>query len=301
MSDLPTVLFVDDEERILRSLRLLFRGKAKVLTTTSGREAVERVREQPVHVVVSDQRMPGMTGVEVLREVREHSPSTMRVLLTGYADLSAIVASVNEGEIFRFVEKPWNAVHLVETVGQAAALARVAFASVPAPLPPGARVLVLERVPDTVTQVQALLPPSVEVRHASSVDASLEYLAEHECAVLVADLPPGSAEIAAAIKTLKQHSPQTVCIVAAHFRDARVLIGLINEGQVFRFLPRPLSRELLRRSLVAALARYAEFRAAPALVQRHAVEPARDAAAGSLSGRLAGVWKRIRERSALRA
>ena len=132
MSDaLPRVLFVDDEERILRSLRMLFRGRAEILATTSGREAVELVRSHRVHVVVSDQRMPGMTGVDVLREVAACSPPTMRILLTGYADLDAMTASVNEGEIYRFVEKPWDAQRLIATVEQAARIAMDEFGTGP--------------------------------------------------------------------------------------------------------------------------------------------------------------------------
>ena len=76
---LPTVLFVDDEERILRSLRMLFRGRCEVLATTSGKEAIEWVRQRPVHVVISDQRMPEVSGVAVLRAVAQHSPATMRI------------------------------------------------------------------------------------------------------------------------------------------------------------------------------------------------------------------------------
>ncbi|TLY50310.1 MAG: response regulator [Gammaproteobacteria bacterium] len=120
-SERATVLFVDDEERILRSLRMLFRGRYEVLTTTSGHEALKMLRERRVHVVVSDQRMPLMLGVDLLRQVREISPVTMRLLLTGYSDLSAIVASVNESEIFRFIEKPWQAPYLLDVVEQAIA------------------------------------------------------------------------------------------------------------------------------------------------------------------------------------
>src|SRR5262249_38743146 len=122
--NLATVVFVDDEERILRSLRMLFRGRYNVLTTTSGREAVEMVRKQPVHAIVSDQRMPEMRGVDVLRDVRAVSPATMRLLLTGYSDLQSIVASVNEGEIFRFIEKPWQPQYLMDVVEQAVQIAQ---------------------------------------------------------------------------------------------------------------------------------------------------------------------------------
>jgi serine/threonine-protein kinase len=302
---LPVVLFVDDEERILRSLSLLFRRRARVLTAGSGAEALRLVGERTVHVVVSDQRMPGMTGVEVLRGVRERSPQTMRVLLTGYADLSAIVSSVNDGEIFRFVEKPWAPQQLIEVVEQAAA---VAMAQVASPVPgaaagEGLRVLVLDEGREVLDLVREALPPGAAMLHAATLEAALARLAEEDVAVLVVDLPSGG-DMAEALKTLKRYSPQTLSIVATRFADVRLLIGLINQGQVFRFLPKPLGRELLRRSLQSALERHRQFQAEPTLLRRHAVEaaPGGEAPAeAGLPGRLLGYWRRIRERAAARA
>jgi len=103
-----SVLFVDDEPYVLESLRELFARRYKVFTTTSGEEALEIVKNNNIAIVVSDQRMPGMKGVEVLRAIRELSPNTMRLLLTGFADVDAIVDSVNVGEVFRYVKKPWD-------------------------------------------------------------------------------------------------------------------------------------------------------------------------------------------------
>ena len=119
----PTVLFVDDEERILRSLRMLFHKDYEVKTTTDGHEALAMVRGTKVHVLVSDQRMPIMPGVELLRLVKEASPNTMRLLLTGYSDLEAIVGSINEGEIFRYIAKPWSTEEIKGTVAKAAEIA----------------------------------------------------------------------------------------------------------------------------------------------------------------------------------
>ena len=87
----PRVLFLDDDERILKTLKALFRSRYDVLTTTEGQIALEYMKQGHVHVVVSDQRMPGMTGVEFLRKAKEISPNTIRILLTGYSDLTAIV------------------------------------------------------------------------------------------------------------------------------------------------------------------------------------------------------------------
>jgi response regulator RpfG family c-di-GMP phosphodiesterase len=304
---LPIVLFVDDEERILRSLRMLFRGRCEILTTTSGKEAIEWVRQRPVHVVVSDQRMPGVTGVEVLRAVAEHSPATMRILLTGYADMEAVTASVNDGEIFRFIEKPWNAAHLIDTVMQAARIATRDFAlaaSRPAQIsaPTGApfasiaaRMLVLDDGNALATQVRELLPAAVHIDHVHDLESALEFLAEHDVAVIVAALSSADGDVADALKQLKQLRPATLAIVVSSLRDSRLLIGLINEGQVFRFLLQPAPRELLRRGLIAALERHAQLRAQSNLLRRHEVEAPREVPAATMPGRLLQAWRRLRE------
>jgi DNA-binding NtrC family response regulator len=313
---LPSVLFVDDEERILRSLRMLFRGRCEILTTTSGREAIDWVRQRPVHVVVSDQRMPGVSGVEVLRAVAEHSPATMRVLLTGYADMDAVTASVNEGEIYRFVEKPWNGPYLLDVVDQAARVAVRDFAAaaeravaakrapIPAAppaalLPIAARVVVLDEAAAIAAQVRELLPDAVQVDHARDLEGALDLLAEHDVAVVVAHLSSAGGDVADALKQLKRLRPATLAIVISPLRDSRLVIGLINEGQIFRFLLQPPVRELLRRGLIAALERHAELRTSTNLLQRHDVEPAR-AEPATMPGRLLNYWRRIREAATAR-
>src|SRR5690606_10802251 len=123
------VLFVDDEPRVLTTMRMLFRANYQVFTAEGGAQALEMLKTQPVDVVVSDQRMPGMTGIELLRVARELNPNAMRILLTGYSDLSAIIGSINEGEIFRFVSKPWANEELTTTVARAVAAARASEAA----------------------------------------------------------------------------------------------------------------------------------------------------------------------------
>jgi response regulator RpfG family c-di-GMP phosphodiesterase len=296
---LPTVLFVDDEERILRSLRMLFRGRCEILTTTSGLEAIEWTRTRRVHVIVSDQRMPEIGGVEVLRAVGQHSPRTMRLLLTGYADLEAVTASVNDGEIFRFIEKPWNGSQLVASVEQAASIAMREFAA-PASAavagsskPEAARLLVLDDFGMLASQVRELLPTSISVHHATTLEGALDVLATESYDVLVSRLTSANGDVAAALKELKRLEPTMPAIVVSPLRDSRVIIGLINEGQIFRFLLEPTVRELLRRGLVAALERATELRAAATLRRRYAVEAPREPHA-SLSGRLAHYWQRVR-------
>jgi len=115
-----TVLFVDDEKSILSSLVRLFRNEEfEIFTATSGAEGIEIVEEKDVSLVISDHRMPEMTGVEFLSRVKDISPDSIRIMLTGYADLEASIAAINKGEVYRFITKPWNDEELLITVKQA--------------------------------------------------------------------------------------------------------------------------------------------------------------------------------------
>jgi two-component system NtrC family sensor kinase len=111
------VLVVDDDEHVRRSLRrVLRRASCTFLEAPEAATALEILAREPVHVVVSDYRMPGMDGVEFLRVVKERYPAIQRVLLTGQADTAAIEEAVNRSEIFRFIWKPWDESHLLLTV-----------------------------------------------------------------------------------------------------------------------------------------------------------------------------------------
>ncbi len=103
------VLLVDDEEKIIASLRRLLRREGyELVTANCGLEAITVLEAEPVPLVISDYRMPGMTGVELLREVRQRWPNTIRIILSGYSEVSTIIAAINEGEIYKFISKPWN-------------------------------------------------------------------------------------------------------------------------------------------------------------------------------------------------
>ena len=306
--NLATVLFVDDEERILRSLRMQFRGRYEVLTSTSGQDALQIVRSRVVHAVVSDQRMPGMLGAELLSRVREASPATMRLLLTGYSDMQAIVASVNEGEIFRFIEKPWHPQRLLEAVDQAVQVARqeiAASASVPAPAlaaarnPTGLKLLTIDEDLTTYGLVRELADTNFDVQYATTLESALAVLSEQRIAVVVAGLKHRSDDVIGALKTLKRYSPGTLTIAVSPLGDSYGLIELINQGQIYRFLPKPLSRELLRRSLQSAVDHYLRIRATPMLAARHAVEETAPEPTTTLSSRLLGYWRRIRDNGRL--
>jgi two-component system NtrC family sensor kinase len=114
------VLIVDDDERVRRALkRVLRRARCRILDAPESQAALELLAHEPVQVVVSDYRMPGMSGVEFLRIVKDRWPSIQRVLLTGQADSTAIEEAVNQSEIFRFIWKPWDDSHLLITIQSA--------------------------------------------------------------------------------------------------------------------------------------------------------------------------------------
>ena len=114
-----TILYVDDEENNLYSFKATFRMKYKVLIALSGDEALEIMKAKPVHIIITDQRMPNMTGVEFLEKVIEIFPDPIRILLTGYADMGAVVDAVNKGKIFHYLAKPWNEEELDLTITRA--------------------------------------------------------------------------------------------------------------------------------------------------------------------------------------
>ncbi|GAB5604914.1 HD domain-containing phosphohydrolase [Sideroxyarcus sp. TK5] len=113
MSETPdttaTILFVDDEANILSSLKRLFRPLGyRILTAESGAEGLEILQREPVDLVVSDMRMPEMNGAQFLEQVRARWPATLRILLTGYAEIDATIEAINKGHIYRYVSKPWE-------------------------------------------------------------------------------------------------------------------------------------------------------------------------------------------------
>jgi response regulator RpfG family c-di-GMP phosphodiesterase len=116
---LANILYVDDEQNNLISFKATFRLKYNVLTAISGEEAKKVLAENEVHIIITDQRMPGMTGVEFLESILDEYPRAMRILLTGYADMNAVIDAVNKGKIFHYLSKPWVEEELDETIQRA--------------------------------------------------------------------------------------------------------------------------------------------------------------------------------------
>jgi response regulator RpfG family c-di-GMP phosphodiesterase len=103
-----SILYVDDELNNLISFKAAFRIKYNILTAISGEEAINLLKKNEVNIIITDQRMPQMTGVEFLENILHEFPDPIRILLTGYADMNAVVDAINKGKIFHYLTKPWN-------------------------------------------------------------------------------------------------------------------------------------------------------------------------------------------------
>lgn len=320
------VMFVDDEPRVLSSMRALFRRDYNVHLANSGNEALELLEQQDMDVIVSDQRMPGMTGVDVLKACKQRAPRAMRILLTGYADKDAIAASINEGEVFRYLTKPCARETLRETLALAVNAAGIeiptrptpgstpqhpdtegktappapvrlmprrprtpapdvrgdaeavvagritnAFARKREPVQQATELMVLSSDPEFTAALESALGMSYRMHVVASVEQAISELEDNPIGVLITDTAVSGDDVQALTTQLKHSVPELVTIVASDHSDAHRLIDLINGGQVFRFLLKPIKPKQTAIWIESAVNKHLELVSNPELVARHAV------------------------------
>ena len=288
----PVIMFIDDEQRVLKSMRAMFRRDYDVLLANSGAEALQLLASHNVEVVVSDQRMPEMTGVEVLAEIKQRSPETVRILLTGYADLAAVEASINEAEVFKYLMKPCPAEEVRGAVqaaldmrngaGSASPLgendivyvedderpvsnvtpinakskAAIAVPEKPAASPAVAVDILVFSEDTALFKGIAAASPNHRVHQAKSQTQVLGMVQEHPIGVLVTDVGVDEKGVAQLSQAVREVTPEIVIILASERSDANLLIQLINSGQVFRFFLKPLQAGLCKIWLASAMRRF---------------------------------------------
>ncbi|NJD24777.1 MAG: response regulator [Betaproteobacteria bacterium] len=279
------ILCVDDEPNILRSLTWLLQREFEVHTATGAREALDLIGRHDFDVIISDQRMPGMSGSELLREAALVSPRAMRILLTGYSDLPAMLRSVNDSEVYRFINKPWKINELPQIVGEAAAIARSSGIAetllVPGPedaVEDDARafsetILVIDDEAAVVDQLRAELGSDLPVVHAGNIADAIAAFAEFTVGIVLADTRVDNTDTTALLRMLKHQEPQIVTVVYTSAADAGDVVNLINQGQIFRFLAKPVKPAVLAQALAAAGRKREQLKATPELGARHSVEP----------------------------
>jgi serine/threonine-protein kinase len=274
-----SVLCVDDEPNILRALRWLLQREFDVTVAASGHEALALVRQHDFDVVISDQRMPGMTGVEFLREVCQIAPRAMRILLTGYSDLQAVMRSVNESEVFRFISKPWHIEELPKVVAEAARIARASPAPKPA-LPEAMprrdeapeTVLLIDDDPAIPEVLRLAVGPKIRIIHAHDLPSAVDLLSNEDVGVIVSDTQVNHADATRLLKMIKQQFPEVVTVVLTSAADAGNIVALINQGQIYRFIPKPIKAGFLRLALTSALLKRQQLKETPSFAARHLVQ-----------------------------
>ncbi|ERL55104.1 MULTISPECIES: response regulator [Psychrobacter] len=303
----PKIAFIDDEPRILRSLKMHFRQSHDVFITTDATELMKYISEHDVQVVISDQRMPDKQGTEVLREVKEASPNTIRILLTGYADLNAVIDSVNEGEIYRYITKPWQNDELKKVVNKATEIAQqtqnIAQDTnqtndtqnhMASSISGKRNILVLDDDEDVYQQMKSYFQSTYTVSWASNLEQAAKLLQKKRFGVTITDAMLNNENITPIVYALKNIQPDLMVIMLTEFKDAHMVIDLINKGQVYRCLPRPTNFTMMSISLDRAFGHHERLVQQPILAARHHVEEVTESEALSFSDRLKGFFSKFR-------
>ena len=291
------ILCVDDEPNILRSLQWLLQKEYEVHTALSGQDGLALIGQHDFDAVVSDQRMPGMMGSEFLREVRLRSPRTMRMLLTGYSDLAAILRSVNEGEVFRFIHKPWKFNELLEVVGEAVQIAQATLPEVSSAETvqtensddEGDSILVVDDDPGNVERLLQEVGQSINVRYVSSIAEAVSVFDSQDVGIILSDTKVSSMDTTRMLKVIKEKHPEIVTVVYTANSDADEVVNLINQGQIFRFILKPVRPTTLMLAMSAAKTKRRQLRLNPAFAKRHRVESMKNEVRDSLLEDLASV------------
>ncbi len=265
------VLFVDDEPRVTSALKAIFRREYDVLIANSGAQALDVLSKTKVDVLVSDQRMPEMLGNELLAEVSQLYPQTMRILLTGFMDKQAIVNSINDGEVYRFINKPWSNDEMREVVAEAALASEIPVIPLqkrksqitPSPTEekktapqqedsdknaaetlPGddQALLMMEQAKDIRHQIRKFCSDQeIMIYGTQNIEQAVAAATSRESiGVAVIELSEDTQSALQTINLLKQARPELITIALTDEYDAHTAVDLINQGQVFKYLAKPL-------------------------------------------------------------
>jgi len=278
-----TLLFVDDEPRVLTSMRSLFRRHYNVLLANNGQQALNVLKQQEVDVLISDQKMPGMSGDELLAISRSKFPKTIRLMMTGYIDSDSIEKSINQGEVFRFINKPWGIDELNRLVKDAVNASRAPVDEIEeqddsvtdyeerfqevlsaksnldrekskAKILP--QVLVMDRQEALLDQYKDMCEGMTSFV-ANSLEEALALVKEHpEIGIAIIDVDPTFDPGFKTVALLKLFKPHIVTIAMSSVKDSTISADLINIAQVFRIVEKPTKNTKGYNVLALAIRRY---------------------------------------------
>jgi DNA-binding NtrC family response regulator len=256
------ILFVDDEARIIKLLNMTFRTHYEVHTATSGDEAIKILEAHEIDILCTDQRMPGMLGIELLAIARQRWPGTMRLLLTGYSDLVAMVGAINEGEVYRFINKPWSHDELKNTIAECAAIRLAADLGIDGPRPEAAagssetgdaKLLALDSLAADREEVMEMFAQDYDVVGATTPEQARDIVRTQDVGVIVTDSLVGGEDILEFLRELKRDHPFLTIVVLSSTADSETIIRLINQAHIYRFAMKPISPHVFRLAVSSAM------------------------------------------------
>ncbi|QBF33972.1 response regulator [Thalassococcus sp. S3] len=275
MSAKPAVLFVDDEERIVKLLKIMFRNTYDVYTAQSGQDALAILETREIKVIVSDQRMPNMTGIELLSQVRERWPDTVRILLTGYSDLVAIIGAVNEGEVFRFVSKPWDQNELRAIVAEAIETQQkpeeveteICEVDTDPQFSIASKLLTIDGVHADRQEVVEMFTKDYHVHSAATIREALEIIQQEQIGVIVTNTEVEGIDVSEMLARVSEIDPAITVVALTSNPDSDMIIKLINRGRIYRFAIKPLSPNVFRLAVNTAMREHHRRLADPRLMR----------------------------------
>ncbi len=276
-----TLLIVDDETRILRALKAVFRSGYRVRTTTNCNEALHILKTEQVNAIISDQRMPEMRGVDLLNRARRISPNTMRLLMTGYSDVSSILDAINQGEVYRYITKPWGQDEIQAVVANAVKISQKLYdvdhaptydATTATDYAEKTELLVLDRRQTIYEVVRSQFSESCIVHYSQTIEDTVKIFVRRPVKVVIVNVPRGNSDYLSFLKLIKGQHPSIVTIAVMAESDADQMIDLINQGQIYRYLPVTIPPGRTRICIQSAINYANRLQANPVLAERHRVE-----------------------------
>lgn len=283
-----SVLFVDDEVQILETIRNIFDKFYTIYTAENGQQALEILSKTKVQVIVSDQRMPGMSGTEFLKICKEKYPDTVRILVTGFSDLDLVIETINTGDIFRFISKPWKLEKLKETVDLAGQLFDQVQAirskaeppvrshsghqvsNSPAPASHAgfqrkAHLLFVDESESQLSNYREVFGSDYFVHIANSAERAFSFLTQYPIAVLICEAQIGETDGIDFISVIRDDHPDVIPILLTDIKDIDLAVRLINEGRIFRYFIKPYRKEHFISEIEKAVQQHQNYSAKPEL------------------------------------
>lgn len=248
----PRLLLVDEREHLARLLPATICGSYEILTACSAAAALDLVARQRIDVLVSDQDLPEMPGIALLSAARPLSPGTVRILLTGYAELAARIGAVKDGDVFQFLNKPWRRRQIERSLVEAAELIETGAAIEPT-LAGAAASMELHGLPRARHAAMEIFAADGKVTHAEFASEAIVIAKRHRAEVIVASTRLAAADIVELLAALVPAIPPVVFAMLEDAPNGGATVKLIEGSRIYRFAMEPIAPIAFRLAISAAV------------------------------------------------